>query len=245
MLSHQTNFENFALQYHNQIGWEGDLNHKNNVDPSLIELMGNIENFTVYDIGCGNGYLDFQLIKYGASKVIASDVSETLINFALQKVKAESIKNVDFVVSEGSDFSFIIENELQLDLVISNLAFHYIYDVKTLVQNLSSTVKNGGKVVFSIAHPLDDFELYKSRVSPETIQSIGQKYLQPYEHQIRWRGENELTIYKRPISYYISLFANSHFLLYGLKEIPRMYYKSGELIKTPFPGFITFAFIKK
>jgi SAM-dependent methyltransferase len=243
MSAFKTNFDSFADQYNMQIGLFGDFNHNNNVDPSILKFIGNVENLDLYDIGCGNGYLDFILSKKGARKIYASDISEKLIKFAVNRSKNES-SCCEFFVSEGTDFSYLLDKNINsIDIVFSNLSLHYIENIDNLIIGIKCILKKGSKVVFTIAHPFDDLNLYKENANIEQIKNVVQSYLNNYSHEVVWYKKNKITIFKRPINFYINKFLSSNFSLIGLEELPRMYSKDqGINMTTVLPGFITYCF---
>lgn len=80
-------------------------------------MIGEVSNKKIYDIGCGNGYIDRILAEKGASKIFASDISSELIEIAKQKPH----KNIEYFTSDGQDFNYFSLNESEsFDLIISN-----------------------------------------------------------------------------------------------------------------------------
>jgi 2-polyprenyl-3-methyl-5-hydroxy-6-metoxy-1,4-benzoquinol methylase len=131
-MNSDSSFEKVAQSYNEQMGKDGDINHASNLDPSILRLLGDFKDATIYDIGCGNGYLDFKLINLGTGRVHASDVSPKLVEYGKQRAEEENISNVHFYINDGADFNHLEGLEGCFDNVISNVAVHYIKDLERL-----------------------------------------------------------------------------------------------------------------
>jgi SAM-dependent methyltransferase len=239
-----SSFEKVAQSYNEQMGSNGDFNHLTNLDPSILRLLGDIKDATIYDIGCGNGYFDFQLLKLGAGRVHGSDISPTLIEFAKNRAKAEQISTLHFHVNDALDFSHLEGLENCFDAAVSNVAVHYIQDLEKLAVGIHRILRSGSKFVFTVAHPIDDFAFYKELPKKELV-SIAESYLKPYSHTVFWGKDNPIEIYKRPVSFYVSVFCKYGFVLSGMEELPKIYRDNSlETQQTKLPGFITYCFTK-
>ena len=224
------------------MGENGDVTHKYSIDPAFFNLIGNIENKKIYDIGCGNGYIDRILFSSNAKKIIASDISSRLIDIAKSKSPAE----IEYFVSPGSDFSYFSEASYSsFDLIISNMAIHYIADLEALTLGVHKLLKKGGKFVFTVAHPTDDFGLSSTKnINRDEIKEIVIAYSKPFEQEVAW-GDLPLAIFKRSISYYINLINEHGFLLQSFVEIPKVKEVNGKVVDTKIPGFMGFCFVKQ
>lgn len=61
--------------------------------------------FTALDFACGTGITTIQLAKF-ASKIIAFDISDKMIDIAKQKSESLQIKNIEFLVTDIFDSKF-------------------------------------------------------------------------------------------------------------------------------------------
>lgn len=59
--------------------------------PQLFELIGNVNNLSILDLGCGTGKHDRKLIEMGAKKVIGVDLSNNMINEAIKNTSSDKI----------------------------------------------------------------------------------------------------------------------------------------------------------
>jgi len=52
--------------------------------PQLFELIGDVTNLSILDLGCGTGKHDRKLVEKGARKVVGIDLSNNMINEAMK-----------------------------------------------------------------------------------------------------------------------------------------------------------------
>ena len=62
-----------------------------------------------------------------------------------------SASNITYRCAAIEDLNFSPET---FDIILSSLAFHYIKDFETIIQNISNWLKQGGEFVFSVEHPV-------------------------------------------------------------------------------------------
>lgn len=139
-------YDKFAEQYSTSISEEGDYFHKTQIDPCIYEVIGNLKGKTVYDIGCGNGYMTRHFAKMGA-KVFASDASSRLIEDA--KRKSEGL-DITYFVRDALNFEGF--EEKMFDVVTTNMVIHYIKDLDKLFAGISRVLKKDGIFAFSTNH---------------------------------------------------------------------------------------------
>jgi ubiquinone/menaquinone biosynthesis C-methylase UbiE len=129
------------------MGEEGDYHHKNTIDPAIYSIIGDPQGKSIYDIGCGNGYMARHFAKNGARKIIASDVSEKLIQHAN---KLTTGLPIEYRVHDATDFEQYHEN--QFDAVVMSMVIHYIEDLDKLFLGISKILKHKGIFAFSTSH---------------------------------------------------------------------------------------------
>jgi ubiquinone/menaquinone biosynthesis C-methylase UbiE len=99
------------------------------------------------DLGCGAGGFAHWLVDQGAESVLGIDPSSNMLNAATENPRPEIEYRQAFV--EDLDLP-----EANFDLVVSSLMFHYIEDLKTVIEKIHSWMRGGGSLVFSIEHPI-------------------------------------------------------------------------------------------
>ena len=142
--------------YDNKEFFDGYQSIRNNLSanelieiPQLFELIGNVENLSILDLGCGTGGHDRKLMNMGAKKVVGSDLSNNMINEA---IKNNSSDNIEYKVMSMDDIDKLDE---KFDMVVSSLAIHYVPDYDGLCKRVYNLLNDGGRFIFSCGHPMD------------------------------------------------------------------------------------------
>ena len=136
--------------FDNYIDLRNDENNYNDLveQPAMFELIGDVKDKKILDIGCGYGATTIKLAKNGARKVLGIDISEKMI----EKGKREnSHEVVGYKVLPTDKLSDIND---KFDLVVSCLVFHYIKDLKKLFTDISNLIESDGEFIFSMEHPI-------------------------------------------------------------------------------------------
>ncbi|MBW3113694.1 class I SAM-dependent methyltransferase [Bacillus sp. MCCB 382] len=116
--------------------------------PAMKEELQDLSGKRIMDLGCGTGGLSKYCIEKGASSVVGVDISQNMISRAL---KDHPDKKITYVCSPIEDLSFTGE---PFELIVSSLALHYIEDYESLIQKLATFLVRGGRLVYSIEHPI-------------------------------------------------------------------------------------------
>ncbi|MBN8191278.1 class I SAM-dependent methyltransferase [Bacillus sp. NTK074B] len=116
--------------------------------PAMKEEIQDLTGKRIMDLGCGTGALSKYCIDQGASSVVGVDISENMISRALND---HPDNKIIYVCSPIEDLSSTGE---PFDLIVSSLALHYIKDYGSLIQKLHTLLKPGGRLVYSIEHPI-------------------------------------------------------------------------------------------
>ena len=112
------------------------------------KILPNFEGKKVLDLGCGYGWHCKYAVEQGADHVLGIDLSHKMLETAKQK---NSASNITYRCAAIEDLNFSPET---FDIILSSLAFHYIKDFETIIQNISNWLKQGGEFVFSVEHPV-------------------------------------------------------------------------------------------
>ncbi|MFE4708043.1 class I SAM-dependent methyltransferase [Peribacillus simplex] len=114
----------------------------------LKELMPNLHNKRVLDLGCGFGWHCRFAREQQASSVVGVDISDNMLRRARGKTDDPFISYIKMPI-EDIDFS-----GSEFDVVISSLAFHYIESYEEICKKVHDCLKPGGTFVFSVEHPI-------------------------------------------------------------------------------------------
>lgn len=116
--------------------------------PNFFTLIPNLKNKLVLDIGCGMGDFAAYCISHGAKHVTGIDIS---LNMIANAKKRHSHEGLTF---EQAAFEDMKVPNGTIDFVSSSLAFHYIADFQLLIKKISTALREGGVLLFSLEHPI-------------------------------------------------------------------------------------------
>jgi len=116
--------------------------------PALRALLPAMRGLSVLDLGCGYGWFCRWAREQGASSVLGLDVSEKMLD------RARSSSAEPAITYAKADLEKLDLPEASFDLAYSSLAFHYIEDLRGLLENIHRALVPGAQLVFSIEHPI-------------------------------------------------------------------------------------------
>jgi len=177
--------------------------------PIMFELIGDIQDENILDLGCGDASFGKELLQLGAKNYTGVEGSKQMVEVASANLLG---LNGDIYLESMESFSYPAET---YELVTSRFAFHYVSEIDKLFQNVHRTLKENGRFVFSIQHPLttasfvskqsgdrrenwvvDDYFLDGERREP-WIERVVVKYhrtIEQYFHQLKQAGFNVLDL---------------------------------------------------
>ena len=117
--------------------------------PQLFDLIGNVKDKEILDLGCGAGGHDQKLIELGAKHVTGIDISKNMLELAN---KNNNSNQINYILMSMEDIDKL---DQKYDLVVSSLAIHYIEDYDNLCKKVYNRLKDGGEFIFSHGHPMD------------------------------------------------------------------------------------------
>ncbi len=139
--------ENF---FNNYIDLRNAANNYNDLieQPIVLELLGDVTDRSVVDIGCGYGAMTAKIAAAGARRVLGIDVSEKMI----EKGRREnSHPRITYRVLSAEALNTVEET---FDMAVSCLAIHYIEDFAGLFAAVAGRLNAHGVFVFSMEHPM-------------------------------------------------------------------------------------------
>lgn len=171
--------------------------------PAMLQLLGDVTDLRVLDLGCGAGQLTSALIERGA-RVTGVDVSSGMIDIARDRL-GDTATLVVGDVSEPLEFA-----SDSFDLVVASLAIHYIEDWVPVLVEVRRVLTGDGTFVFSTHHPTMDWKHFSSddyfakKQSTETWTKGGKPF--------------EVTTWRRPLSSMSDEIRRAGFLIETLHE---------------------------
>lgn len=142
-------WERIAAWYDAKQGEEGDLWHRELIDPALVRRIGDVTGRDLLDLGCGNGYLARRFQRAGA-RVTAVDASPAMIGRARAR-GAGADPGVRYVVAAADRLDAL--GEARFDLVYANMAVMDIEDAAGAFREVAAHLRAFGRFVASLDHP--------------------------------------------------------------------------------------------
>ena len=116
--------------------------------PTLRAMLPAMAGLRVVDLGCGFGWFCRWARAAGARQVLGLDVSENMLARARETTADKAI------AYERADLERLDLPAGSFDLAYSSLALHYIEGLQPLLENVHRALVPGGRLVFSVEHPL-------------------------------------------------------------------------------------------
>lgn len=116
--------------------------------PALQAMLPPMPGLNVVDLGCGYGWFCRWAQEEGAEQVLGLDVSHKML------ARAKEMTSSSAIAYAIADLEQLDLPAAAFDLAYSSLAFHYIVDLKGLFERIHRALVPGGRLVFSIEHPI-------------------------------------------------------------------------------------------
>ena len=117
--------------------------------PFTLQLLGDVRNARILDLGCGEGGYSRELAARGA-KVMGVDGSAELIATA-SKRSAEAGHRIEFVCANASDLEPVASNSF--DIVLAAMVLMDVEDYGRAIDEIWRVAAPGGQLLMSITHP--------------------------------------------------------------------------------------------
>lgn len=114
-----------------------------------LQLIADVENKSVLDVGCGGGQNAVVLAKWGA-RVTAVEPSQSQLEYARELCRG--VENVHLVRSRGEELTAFRKESF--DVVFSALSLDFVTDIEETFRQAWRILKAPGRLVFSIIHPI-------------------------------------------------------------------------------------------
>jgi len=126
--------------------------HKHIINPTLLNLLGDVKGKAVLDVACGEGHFSRKLAEQakGDIQITGIDASKKLIDIAQKKNEPFS-HSIRFQVGDASRLDGLPSNSF--DIAICNMALMFIKRYEETIQEVARVLKPQGLFVFSLLHP--------------------------------------------------------------------------------------------
>lgn len=213
--------EDFYLNYLSRRERENSPNNAIE-SPIIYELLEDFHNKDILDLGCGNGQFGKELLNKGAASYIGVEGSKKMAKSA-----EAHVMNLNGVIHHGTMESYHFPNNTY-DVVTSRMAIHYVSDIISLFSNIHNALRDNGKFIFSIQHPLTTSSFLSIQTGKKRENWIVDDYFIEGERKEPWIG-NIVVKYHRTIEQYFSSLTEVGFTINHLREgLPRREYFTNE-----------------
>ena len=108
------------------------------------QILKNLKNKKILDLGCGGGFLSESLATIGAD-ITAIDSSKKLIQAAKERAKKKNL-NIDY---KSIGIKEIRKKKIKYDIVISLEVIEHVADYKSFLKDIFLSTKKNGLVIIS------------------------------------------------------------------------------------------------
>jgi len=117
------------------------LESRKKISETLDTLLKNKTNPSILEIGCGNGFSTSKLITMSNCKISGCDISKE----AISQAKSKYPEIAFFVHNIKNKFNHAEKYDI---ILISNLLWYILKDLKVSFDNCFSNLKKDGKIIF-------------------------------------------------------------------------------------------------
>lgn len=212
-------WDDVAEWWDREAGESGVWHQQNDIDPVVWRTLGRARGKKILEIGCGNGYFSRRLARAGAT-VTACDISTTFIRLAQQN-ELRRHYGIRFLQRDAANLKGL--NRANYDVVLSNMMLMDVRRYRSAIKEASRVLKHGGRLVFSIIHPLySDWQhqvvTYKGR---KYYARILKKYLSETDtDRAHWKIGHDTVHYHRPLQSYVHVLHDAGMCVSDLHEVP-------------------------
>ncbi|MDQ1252651.1 MAG: putative AdoMet-dependent methyltransferase [Euryarchaeota archaeon] len=153
---------------------------------SIRELLKIKNNDSVLEIGTGTGELALNISAY-CKRVVAIDISKTMIHFARMKAENQNKKNIQFCIAGFLTY----DNQSELfDVIVTQLALHHLPDYWKMMalKRIYSMLKEDGRLYLrDVVFPskIQDYDSYFTNIIADLNKSARNKVAEETEIHIK------------------------------------------------------------
>lgn len=135
-------FDKSAPAYDNHAGFQNDISLA--IAERIAALR--LDNAVALDIGCGTGSLSAALAASGAfSMALGCDISGGMLRAAMAKRNGNGVLRLF-----QADAARLPVREGAVDIVVSNLALHWVEDLPAALRQAAAVLKRGGRMILTV-----------------------------------------------------------------------------------------------
>lgn len=170
-----------------------------------LHLIGNVSGLKVLELGAGSCNCGIVLAKQGAD-VTCLDGSKEQLTLGRKNAKKYRA-NIKTIHADFHDLKSLKNNEY--DIVLSVCAFQYAKNIKHIFHEVHRVLKDGGKFIFSLDHPI--MKALEAKLLYPNEKSLHSAYCYTGPEKWKWEKDDDFwfTTYRRPVSDYLNALVNA------------------------------------
>ena len=179
--------------------------------PMIFEMLGDITGNSILDLGCGDGSFGKDLIQNGATEYIGVEGSEKMVEAAKANLKT---LNGKVIMDTMESYPY---PDKAYDIVTSRFAIHYVSDINQLFDSIHKSLKDNGKFIFSVQHPLTTSSFLSKQSGEKRENWIVDNYFLDGEREEPWI-DHIVVKFHRTIEQYFTALRDNGFTILELRE---------------------------
>ncbi len=179
--------------------------------PVLLDMIGEVNDQKVLDLGCGDGAFGKELFERGAAFYEGVEGSVRMAALAEEQLAG---KNSRISRSSLETWPF---PERKYDLAVSRLVLHYIENLEEALAGISNSLKDAGRLVFSVQHPVLTASMKSAEQEGKRTDWIVDDYFKTGRRSEPWIGERVVK-YHRTMEEYVQLLRGAGFVIKDIRE---------------------------
>jgi len=179
--------------------------------PIVMELVGDVRDRAILDLGCGNADFGLECIKLGCRRYVGIEGSNNMAQSGRTTLQGTS---GEIILSSIEDWDY---PENAFDLVVSRLALHYIEDLAACFRNVYKTLVPGGQFVVSVEHPVLTSCNRSAESTTRRADWIVDNYFETGERNYPWLG-GTVVKYHRTVEDYFTGVQRAGLTIKSLRE---------------------------
>ncbi|WP_348269172.1 class I SAM-dependent methyltransferase [Edaphobacter paludis] len=183
--------------------------------PALWSMLpASLTGMRVLDLGRGFGNFARKARQGGARQVLGIDISKQMLAYARELTLDDGIQY------RRASIEALDLGSQRFDLTVSSLALHYVRNYAAAVVRVALLLKERGRFVFSVEHPICTAMAQQQWTRDDAGQALSwpvDQYQSEGERQTKWFVD-KVAKYHRTIETYVSVLIENGFCLRGLRE---------------------------
>jgi SAM-dependent methyltransferase len=179
--------------------------------PIFMQLVGDVKDRAILDLGCGNADFGLESIQLGCSRYVGIEGSNNMAQSARHTLEGTY---GEIILSSIEDWDY---PEDAFDFVVSRLALHYIEEVEECFRKVHKTLVPSGKFVFSVEHPVLTSCNRSAEGSTRRADWIVDNYFETGERNYPWMGDTVVK-YHRTVEDYFTAVQRAGLTITSLRE---------------------------